>query len=125
MVLTRRLKIIKSKNAASLYVIKSTYENGFHSSKIVEKLGTVEELNKKLGGQDPIEWAKDYIRELNEKEGTRDIIVKYSPSKVLPKGEQWSFNGGYLVLRYTRTVMNNLSCKWNNHPKIENNIVTV
>ena len=35
-----RLKITKSKNAQSLYVIRSTYENGKHSSKIVEKLGT-------------------------------------------------------------------------------------
>ncbi len=35
-----RLKITKSKNAASLYVIKSTYENKINSSKIVEKLGT-------------------------------------------------------------------------------------
>lgn len=96
-----RLKITKSKNSASLYVIKSTYENGFHSSKIVEKLGTVEELSKKLDGQDPIEWAREYIRDLNEKEkeGTRDIIVKYSPSKVILKGEQRTFNGGYLFLQ--------------------------
>jgi hypothetical protein len=56
--LSMRLKITKSKNAASLYVIKSTYENGVHSSKIIEKLGTMAELEKKLGDQDPIEWAK-------------------------------------------------------------------
>ena len=36
-----RLKISRSKNAASLYVIKSTYQNGVHSTKIVEKLGTL------------------------------------------------------------------------------------
>jgi transposase len=96
-----RLSVSKSKNSTSLYVIKSTYENGFHSSKIVEKLGTVEELSKKLDDRDPVEWAKSYIEELNkkEKEGTRDIIVKYSPSKLIPKGEQRSFNGGYLFLQ--------------------------
>lgn len=41
-----RLSISKSKNFTSLYisnryVIKLIYENGVHSSKIVEKLGTI------------------------------------------------------------------------------------
>lgn len=96
-----RLSISKSKNATSLYVIKSTYENGVRSSKVVEKLGTVKELNKKLGGQDPIEWAKKYIEELNQKEREekREVIVKYSPTKVIVKDEQHSFNGGYLFLQ--------------------------
>lgn len=96
-----RLSISKSVNSTSLYVIKSTYENGVHSSKIVEKLGTVAELEKKLNGQDPIEWAKKYIEELNkkEKEENREVIVKYSPSKVIAKDEQRSFNGGYLFLQ--------------------------
>lgn len=97
-----RLKISKSKNAASLYVIKSTYENGKHSSKVVEKLGTYDELLKKLNGQDPIEWAKKYIEDLNkkEKEGTREVLVKYSPTKVIDKDEQHLFNGGYLFLQH-------------------------
>ena len=96
-----RLSITKSKNSTSLYAIKSTYENGVHSSKIVEKLGTVAELSKKLNGQDPIEWAKEYIKELNrkEKEENLEIIVKYSPAKIIAKDEQRSFNGGYLFLQ--------------------------
>jgi len=96
-----RLKVSKSKNAASLYVIKSTYINGVHSSKIVEKLGTYDELLQKLGGQDPYEWAEEYIAELNkqEKENKRKIMVPYSPNKLIPKGEQRSFNGGYLFLQ--------------------------
>ena len=96
-----RLSISKSKNSTSLYVIKSTYENGLHSSKIVEKLGTVNELSKKLNGQDPIEWAKKYIEELNkkEKEEKHEVLVKYSPSKVITKDEQRIFNGGYLFLQ--------------------------
>ncbi|MGI6436238.1 MAG: IS1634 family transposase [Syntrophomonadaceae bacterium] len=96
-----RLKVSKSKNAASLYVIKSTYVNGVHSSKIVEKLGTYDELKEKLGGQDPYEWAKEYIAELNkqEKENKCKIMVPYSPNKLIPKGEQHSFNGGYLFLQ--------------------------
>lgn len=96
-----RLKISKSKNSSSLYVIKSTYKNGKHSSKIVEKLGTYDELLKKLNGQDPIEWAKQYIAELNknEKEDKRKIMVQYSPTKLIEKNEQRCFNGGYLFLQ--------------------------
>ena len=96
-----RLSISKSKNSTSLYVIKSTYENGVRSSKVVEKLGTVKELEKKLNGQDPIEWAKKYVDELNkkEKEQSRNVIVKYSQSRQIEKGVQKSFNGGYLFLQ--------------------------
>lgn len=91
----------KSKNSTSLYVIKSTYKNGVHSSKIVEKLGTYDELKKKLNGEDPIEWAKKYIEELNkkEKEENREVLVKYSPRKIINKNEQRSYNGGYLFLQ--------------------------
>lgn len=96
-----RLCISKSKNAASLYVIKSIYVNGKRSTKVVEKLGTVAELEKKLGGKDPIEWAKKYIEELNkkEKEEKSEVIVKYSPTKIIVKNQQRSFNGGYLFLQ--------------------------
>jgi len=96
-----RLQIVNSKNAASLYVVKSIYENGKRSSKVVEKLGTVAGLEKKLNSQDPIEWAKKYVEELNkkEKEEKREILIKYSPSKLIDKGEQRLFNGGYLFLQ--------------------------
>lgn len=96
-----RLSISKSKNSTSLYVIKSIYENGVRTTKIVEKLGTTKELESKLNGQDPIEWAKKYIEELNkkEKEDKRDIIVKYSPVKVIEKDENRLFNGGYLFIQ--------------------------
>lgn len=85
----------------SLYVTKSIYVNGVHTSKIVEKLGTYEELQKKLNGQDPIEWAKAYVKELTqkEKEEKREVLVKYSPAKQIIKDEQHSFNGGYLFLQ--------------------------
>ena len=96
-----RLKITESKNAKSLYVIRSTYENGKHSSEIVEKLGTYAELLKKLDGIDPIAWAKAYIKELNEKEkaGKHDVSITFSPTKPMEKNKQVLFNGGYLFLQ--------------------------
>lgn len=107
-----RLQISKSKNAASLYVIKTIYTNGKEHTKIVEKLGTYDELKKKLNGQDPVEWAKKYIEELNkkEKEEEREVLVKYFPSKLISKDEQHSFNGGYLFLQqiYHRLKLNKI-----------------
>jgi len=96
-----RLQIVNSKNAASLYVVKSIFVNGRRSSKVVEKLGTYADLLKTLNGQDPVEWAKGYIEELNkkEKEEKREVLVKYSPTKLINKGEQHTFNGGYLFLQ--------------------------
>ncbi|SCZ04894.1 hypothetical protein SAMN03080606_03832, partial [Alkaliphilus peptidifermentans DSM 18978] len=98
-----RLKVTKSKNSASLYVIKSVYNSKTqsNSSVIVEKLGTEAELREKLNGQDPYAWAKNYIAELNEKEKeeTSKVMVRYSPTKLIAKEKQRSFNGGYLFLQ--------------------------
>lgn len=96
-----RLSISKSKNAQSLYVIKSVFKNGKRTTKIVEKLGTVAQLREKLNGEDPIEWAKTYIEKLNqiEENEQQEIIVKYSPSKLISKDKQTSYNGGYLFLQ--------------------------
>lgn len=97
-----RLQVSKSKNAASLYVVKSTYRKGVHSTQIVEKLGTEADLREKLNGRNPYEWAKEYIDELNrkEKKGQEpNVIAEYSPSKMIAKDVQRSFNGGYLFLQ--------------------------
>ena len=90
-----------SKNATSLYVTKCVRENGKRTTKVVEKLGTVAELTKILGDCDPIEWAEERVKELTrlEKEGKREILVKFSPAKTITKDEQHSFNGGYLFLQ--------------------------
>jgi hypothetical protein len=73
-----RLKVSRSKNSASLYVTKTVYVDKKERTLTVEKLGTEKELRKKLNGQDPYAWAKDYIEELNkkEKEESREVIIK-------------------------------------------------
>ena len=109
-----RLQIIKSKNAQSLYVVKSVYHNKKRTNKVVEKLGTYENLKETLN-EDPIKWAKNYVEKLNqqEKEGTRNILVKYNPTKIIEKNQQNSFNGGYLFLEkiYYELGLNNI-CKY-------------
>ena len=107
-----RLKITKSKNAQSFYAIESTYINKKRSSRIVERLGTLEEVKKKANGQDPIEWAKHYIEDLTkkEKEGTRKIIKSYSPTKIIDKDKRIKYNCGYLFLQdlYYKLGINNI-----------------
>jgi len=96
-----RLKVSHSKNSASLYVTKTIYVDKKEHTITVEKLGTEKELREKLNGQDPYEWAKKYIEELNkkEKEESREIIIKRTQSKLINKDEQLTFNGGYLFLQ--------------------------
>lgn len=111
-----RLKVTRSKNAASLYVIKSIYNSKTQSntSVIVEKLGTEKELREKLNGEDPYEWAKQYIEKLNqkEKEQSREVLLKFKQSKLLSMNEQHSFNGGYLFLQQLYYSLKlNMICK--------------
>ena len=91
----------KSKNSISLYVTKSVREDGKKRSKVIEKLGTVAELEKKLGGRDPIQWAEEYVKELTrqDKEGRREVIVKYKPYSQIDKGKRRLYSGGYLFLQ--------------------------
>lgn len=125
-----RLSLSKSKNATSLYVIKDVIENNKRTSKVVEKLGTVKELEKKLNGQDPIEWAKKYVAELNrhENEGREPVVIaKYSPSKLVEKGKQRCFNGGYLFLQqlYHKLGLNKICSEISGKYKFEYNLDSI
>ena len=122
-----RLKITKSKNAQSLYVIRSTYENGKHSSKIVEKLGTFAELSKIH--PDPIAWAKEYIQQLNleEKASSRKVNVQFLQSQPIAKDFQSSFNIGYLFLQqiYYQLGLNKIAAEITSKYKFSYNLDSV
>lgn len=96
-----RLSKSVSPNATSLYVIKSIIVDGKRTSKIVEKLGTIKELEEKLNGRDPIEWANEYVKKLTkeERDGKLEVTASFSPSKTIPKGNEVLYNGGYLFLQ--------------------------
>ncbi len=96
-----RLKVSRSKNAASLYVTKTIYEGKKQRTITVEKLGTEKDLREKLNGADPYEWAQQYIEKLNleEKKLHREVILKFKQSKLISLNEQRLFNGGYLFLQ--------------------------
>lgn len=97
-----QIKVSRSKNSCTLYVQKS-YRNkqGVSTSKIVERLGSLEEVKVRAGGQDPMEWAKAYALRLTaeEKEKTRTVMLRLSPGKLISKGEPQCFYCGHLFLK--------------------------
>ena len=95
------LNISKSKNATSYYVTKSVRADGKKFSKVVERLGTHFELIQRFGETDTVQKAREYVKELafREKEGQREIIVKYSPVKQIARDKKQLYNSGYLFLQ--------------------------
>lgn len=97
-----KLTVSKSKNATLYYVQKSyRAESGKSSTRTVERLGTIEEVEARFGKENTMEAVKNYIRELSaaDKELRRDVVVKFSQNAMLKKNEQRCYNGGYLFLQ--------------------------
>ena len=97
-----KLTVSKSKNSASFYVQKTIRkQNGSVTTITVEKLGNLDEVKTKANGKDPYVWAQEYVNELNRKEyeEQKEIIISYSPTKLLKRGEQKAYNCGYLFLQ--------------------------
>ena len=86
-----------------IYYVQKSYrkEDGKNATKNVERLGTMSDLIARFGEDDPIGEAKKYIAELtaSEREATRKVMVEYSPTALIAKDEQRSYNGGYLFLQ--------------------------
>lgn len=96
-----RLSLVKSKNTTQFYIIESYRDkNGKNTSRIVEKLGNLEEVKQKANGEEPTVWAKNYIKNLNksEKENKVKVLIEKDTAKKIEKNEQNTFNCGYLFL---------------------------
>jgi hypothetical protein len=97
-----KLKISKSKNSCNLYVQKAYRDKtGKSTSKIVERLGSLDEVRQRAGDMDPIEWAKAYVKKLTreEKEQRRVIMPRLHPDKLIAKDSIQSCQCGYLFLK--------------------------
>lgn len=96
-----KLTITKSKNSVCFYVQRTVRKDGKVTTVTVEKLGNLDQVKARAAGKDPYVWAKEYVEELNRKEyeERRQVIVSYSPGKLLKTGEQQAFNCGYLFLQ--------------------------
>lgn len=97
-----RLVIKQSGRFTYLYAIKGyRTDDGKSTTKVVRKFGTVEELRGRLGGEDPIEWARGQVEEMTaaEKEEGKKVVIECDPKALIEKGAQRSYNGGYLFLQ--------------------------
>ena len=119
-----RLQITRSKNSCTYYVAKSfrTLE-GKYSSKIVEKLGSLDDLIERFGPEDPEGAAKAYVAELGkqERETREKVRFELSPGKLIKNGEKNSFNVGYLFLQnlYHKFGLDKICNKISNKHKVE------
>ena len=96
-----KISISKSKNTEIFYLSKSVWVNGRSTTRTVEKIGSLEDVKKLAGDMDPYLWAKEYAakRTREEKLLQKDILVKYSPAKLIKKDERRRVNVGYLFLQ--------------------------
>lgn len=97
-----KLTVSRSKKSETYYIQKSyRTDSGKSSTKTVERLGSLKELQARFGEEDTLAKAKEYVRELSaaDKESRKDVLVKLSPCLLLRKDEQRCFNGGYLFLQ--------------------------
>ena len=88
------------------YVQKSSRnEDGKPSTKYVERLGTLEDLEKRFGGEDPVGEAKKYLAKKVNRAGE-----KFSPDQIIGTLQDMNFlkvmGEGYIPT-YTRTDLTN------------------
>ena len=94
-----RLKISKSKNTILFYIIKDYTKNGKRSTKIVKRIGNLEDVKIMAGDMDYKEWLKEYVKDFNEKHGHNEVVlIKKNTRKIIKKDINSSFNVGYLFL---------------------------
>ena len=102
-----RVTTTKSKNAESFYISMSYINSkGKSTSKVIRKLGTLEELSRKLDtDRDGVmAWAKEQARLETEKykkdRETKTVLIPFHADRMLDYGKQKCFKGGYLYLQY-------------------------
>ena len=59
-----KLTCAGTKKSPTYYVQKSVRIGNKTTTKTVERLGSIEEIKLRCGSQDPIEWAKEYTKNL-------------------------------------------------------------
>lgn len=96
-----KVSVSKSRNTTIYYLSKSVRIGDKTTTKTIERIGSYDEIKKKCGDMDPLEWAKQYAarRSKEERAAKNDIIIKYSSSSLIEKDIRRSANVGYLFLQ--------------------------
>ena len=96
-----RIRKTKTKNTEQYAIIYDVNINGKRTTKIYENLGTIDKIKLRSNNEEPLDWLKKYVNNLNKKikEESLPIILTKSPTKKLEKNKKYTFNGGYLFLQ--------------------------
>ena len=96
----------KSKNSESFYISQSYINNvGKSTSKIIRKLGTLEELSVMLKSdrEGVYAWAKEQAKleteKYNKANNEKTILISFNSNRQLDYGIQKIFEGGYLFFQ--------------------------
>lgn len=92
----------RTKGTVRYYLTRSVRKAGRSTSEVVERLGTREEIQGRIGaGADVDEWAKAYARRRTEEEraGRACVQMELHADRQLPLGGKATFNVGYLFLQ--------------------------
>lgn len=94
-----RLKVSKSKNTTLFYIIKDYTKNGKRSTKIVKRIGNLDDVKTMSGNIDYNVWLKEYVKKYNEEHcKSETVIIKKNNKKIIPMDTRNTFNVGYLFL---------------------------
>lgn len=96
-----RIKVTKNKNTTHYTIIKDIYKNNKRTTCVYENMGTIDKIKERAGNEEPLEWLKNYVADLNKKhkENSLPVIMRKNPNKIIDKNIQHSFNVGYLFLQ--------------------------
>ena len=96
-----RLKITKTNSNTNYYIIKDFKINGKRTTKIIEKLGTENDIKLKFKIDDINQFLNEYILKSNKEENkSKSTLIKfYDENKLLNLNSDNSFNIGYLFLQ--------------------------
>ena len=88
-----RINKTKSKNKEHYSIIQDVNINGKRTNKVYESIGNIDKLKIRAGNEDPLEWLKNYVAELNKKnkENSLPVIMRKNPNKIIEKNVQNSF----------------------------------
>ena len=106
-----RAIIRKSGNSKRVYIQKSFRNvNGKNTSKIVESLGDIEELKKKLkmSEEEVLSWAQKKADDIDskEKDNSSNIVVCLSQNKLIDSNNTRLYKAGYLFIQKMYYQMN-------------------
>lgn len=96
-----KLTFSRPQRPHTIYVQESFRDkNGKSTSKKIERLGSEEDIERKHGCPDGLEWAKEYVARLNEEArlGRKKVVASFSPSERIAPGKQVSYDCGDLLL---------------------------